>query len=209
LYRTIYWDPEYTTAKEALYYCEPFRKNALVVRNMRGGTEFEKITDIDVDDESSDGSDVPLVFHDAQYIKWKIGYRDISVPSSKEFLESVKQDSYFKYYEAQNMTRSVEIEEEEESGQNDKLGPFESTKKKVKKRNLEEQKANMAKKWLEMFIKAENALPKEGKNKDEFFEKMKQLELEFSDDDTEESIAHIDSIDGMMDDIKGDMSSPA
>jgi len=203
LYQEIYWDIETTTAKEALYYCEPFRKNALIIRNMRGGTEFEQISESEVADESSDGSDVPLVFHDVMYIKWKIGYRDISVPSSREFLERVKTDSMFRYYEAQNMIRSHEVEEEE--GTNDKLGDFNG--RKVKKRNVDEQKANMSKKYLDIFIKADGALPPEGKNSDEFFDRMRQMELNFTTDETEESIARIDEVEGMLDDIKGDMSS--
>jgi len=194
LYRKMFWDTTVITAKEALYYCSPFRKNTLVVRQIRGGAEITQI-----DNEANDGSDVPFTFHDSNYVKWKIGYRDISVPTSRDFLERVKTDSYYRYYESMNMNQSIEIEEEE--GTNDKLGDFENTK--TKKRNVEEQRAKMSKYWLDIYLKANNALPSEGPQTEDFFEKMKQMDLDFCD---EEKIAKIDELPGMLADIKGDMN---
>lgn len=194
LYKKMFWDCSSITAKEALYFCIPFQDNALIIRKLRSGAEIES-----VDNEAHDGSDVPFNFHDTNYIKWKIGYRDVSVPTSKDFLERVKQDSYFKYYEAMNMSQS--IESEEESGDNDKLGAFNSTK--ITRKNVEEQRAKISKHWLEIYLKAEGAMPKGDPEKDDFFEKMNQLELDFEDD---EGVARIEDVPDIMSDIKGDIS---
>lgn len=195
LYRRVFWNTECLTAKEALYYCLPFQNNALIIRRLRSGNEAEKL---DSGNEQSDGSDVPFTFHDTSYIKWKIGYRDVEVPTSRDFLEGVKKDSYFKYYEAMNMTHSIEIEEEE--GLSVKLGAYNETK--TKKRNVEEQRVKMAKQWLDIFIKAEHSIPVGSDKKEDFFERMEQLELGFD----EEKIARIDDMPEVMDDIKQDIN---
>lgn len=193
LHMRLFWDCRFISAKEALFNCVPFRKNALILRSMRSGIEASLLHD-----DSHDGSDVSIVFHDTSYIKWKIGYnKDIKVPDAKYFLEKVKTDSYFKYYEAMNMIQSVEIEEE--SGSNDKIGSFDSTK--VKKRNVEEQKARAAKHWLDLFVKADKAIPTEGPSEGDFFERMNQLKIDFD----EEKIADIQENPDILNDIRGDM----
>jgi len=196
LYHKVFWNTEDVSAKEASYFCTPFRDNTLIVRKLRSGNEIE----VHRDNENNDGSDIPFTFHDSSYIKWKIGYREIEVPTPRLFLERVKQDSYFKYYEAMNMTQSIEMEEE--NGSNDKIGAFNSTKS--KKRNVEEQRAKMAKQWLDMYLKAEGSIPKEGgEQQASFFEKMRQLELDFS--ESSEKLANIDDMKDVLDDISGDM----
>jgi len=200
LYRKVFWDIDVITAKEALFYCKPFRNNALIVRNLRSGGELEKLDN----NETNDGSDVPFTFHDASYIKWKVGYRDVSAPTSKDFMEHIKKDSYYKYYEAMSMTQSIEIDEEDEDGNNEKLGDFNSRKVKIKKRNVEEQRAKMAKNWMDIYIKADAAIPAGGESEKSFFERMDQLELGF--DDEKEELARVEDIPGAFDDIKSDMS---
>ena len=195
IHQMIFWDCSVISAKEALYHCIPFRKNVLIVKNLRSAniTEIVKL-----DQDSDDGSDVSFVFHDSNYIKWKIGYKAIKVPEVKDFLEDVKRDSYFKYYEAMNMTQSAEVEEE--SGENDKIGSFES--KKVKLRNVEEQKARSMKHWVDLYVKADKAIPDGGPVDDDFFDKMDQLSLDFE----ETKLADISDNPDMFDDIKSDMS---
>ena len=198
LYNNMFWDIDGISAKEALYFCLPFRNNALIVRKARGGDEIE----FSSNDEKDDGSDVPFTFHDSSYIKWKVGYRNIEVPTTRDFLEKVKQDSYFKYYESMNMTQSIEIEEEE--GSNDKIGAFNSTKS--RRRNVEEQRAKMSKQWLDMYLKANSSLPLDGGEKEEsFFERMNQLELDFS--ETNEKLASIDDMRDVLNDISGDINT--
>lgn len=195
LYKKVFWDVDSLTAKEALHYCLPFRNNALIIRKLRSGDEAVAYSE---DSENNDGSDVPFVFHDAKYIKWKIGYRDVEIPTPRDFMEKVKQDSYFKYYEALNMTQSIEIEEEE--GSNDKIGAFNSIKK--KRRNVEEQRAKLAKQWTDLFIKAHNSTPSAGSDKNALLDKIEQLELEFE----EEKMARIDDMPEVMNDIRQDIN---
>lgn len=188
----IFWDCRLISAKEALYHCIPFRRNGLILRKMRSGTEVRSLNY-----DEDDGSDVSFVFHDSNYIKWKIGYKEIHVPTVKDFLEKVKSDSYFKYYEAMNMTQSIEVEEE--SGMNDKIGAFESTK--TKRRNVEEQRARAAKHWLDLFVKADKSIPIEGHKETDFFDKMNKLDLGFD----EEKIIDIQESPDILNDIHGDM----
>lgn len=193
LYEITFWNSSVMTSKEAMYHCVPFRTNTVIVRKLReGSSEIGSYSE-----SSNDGSDVGFLFHDNNYIKWKIGYKDIEVPGTHDFFESVKKDSYFKYYEVMNMLQSVETVDEE--GQNDKIGMYESHK--MVKRNVEEQRAKLAKAWIDLFLKADESAP-EGAEKEKFFEELGQVSLDFQDD---EKIVDITKDKGMMEDIKGDM----
>ena len=193
-YHDIFWDTDSMNAKEALYFCPIFQKSTLIIRDMRAaGIVIEKY------ESSDDGEDINSLFHDSNYIKWKIGFKEVEIPGPTDFLEGVMKDSYFKYYESMNMLRSVE--EESESGSNDKLGDFES--RKVKRRNVEEQRIKMAKGWLEMYSKAHKyKKASAGTSTDEdFFEKMKNLELKFD----EEKLMDIEASPEVYNDIKEDI----
>jgi len=198
LYQKMFWETEGMTAKEAYFFCMPLRRSALVVRQLRsGGSEIT--VNSQAADTEHDGSDVPVTFHDTKYIKWKIGYRDVQVPTPRDFMEAVKKDSYYKYYESMNMTQSVEYEEEE--GQDDRLGEFQHRRSRY--RNVEEQRAKMAKHWVDLYLKAEKSIPESGESGEEFFQHMRQMQFEFEDD---EKMARIEDMPEVLEDIKGDMS---
>ena len=197
LYKNVFWDTTNLSAKEALKYCIPFTNNALIIRQFRSGLGSE--IEMTGGPASHDGCEVPVHFHDMDYIKWKIGYK-VEAPKPKDFLEKVQSDAQYKYYEAMNMTQSIEVEEE--TGSNE-MGGFDSTK--TKRRNVEEMRANAAKKWLDMFIKAKEHMPDDRSDSDDFFKKMNQLELGF--DDCKEQIANISDLPDVMEDIAGDQTS--
>jgi hypothetical protein len=191
LYKSMFWDTSAMNAKDAIYFYEPFRKNTMIIRTIRGGTEFEK-----ADDPSNDGSDVAVTFHESDYIKWKIGYKKVTVPGPDAFLDKVMQDSYFKYYEAMNMLQS--IEEETKDGNNDEFGHYDEIKK--IKRNVEEQRAKAAKVWLDMFLRAKK-YKSDGAAEDDMVKRIKALTIEFD----EEKLTQIDEHDDIKDDIRKDM----
>jgi len=193
LYEKIFWNSKDITAKEAMYHCTPFRANTIIVRKLRMG-DTEKKT---IDDDGDDGSNVSFLFHDNNYIKWKIGYKDCKIPNAKDFFDSVKKDSYFKYQESMNMTQSVEVFDEE--GSNDKIGEYEVHR--TSKRNVEEQKAKLSKMWLDMYLKANESAPEAGEH-ESFFKQLEQVSLDFNDD---EKIVNIDDAKNILNDIKGDM----
>jgi hypothetical protein len=169
----------------------------LIVKKMRSG-EVEVYSR----DESDDGSDLPVTFHNANYIKWKIGYnKNITVPTAKEFLTRVKTDSYFKYYETMNMSKSIQVDEE--NGTNAEFGDFSKTF--TSKKNVEEQRVKMAKNWLDIFLKVNEVIPENGADTKGFFEKMQQLELDFEEIE-EEKIVRIEDVPEILNDIKSDMS---
>jgi hypothetical protein len=197
LHKSIFWNTEVLSAKEALYHCIPFKSNALCIKRTQGSYEANELLGRE---EAYDGSVVSFVFHNNEYVKWKVGYKkDLRVPTARDFLEAVKTDSYIKYYEAMNMSQSIEIETEE--GSSDELGGF--TKTRVRRRNVEEQKAKAAKHWMDLFIKADKAIPAEGADDNDFFERMNQLELGF--DIEEEKIVGINEVPEILNDIKSDM----
>jgi len=206
LYNRVFWETKDITAKEALFHCIPFRNNALIIRRLRNGDlkfgVVDQTTEVEANegDESNDGCDISFTFHNSEYIKWKIGYKDVTIPSTEDFLEKVKTDSFYKYYETMNMTQSIEIEKED--GNSLKLGAFDV--KKTKRRNVEEQRVKMAKYWLDMYLKADKSKPIGRSSKEDFFEKMANLELNYEEDD---KIALIDDVPEVMKDIKGDISS--
>jgi len=195
LYQSIFWNTDNLTAKDAHRYCVPFRNNALIIRQFRtGNSEIE----MRVGADAHDGCDVPFNFHDSDYIKWKIGYK-VTAPTPNDFLEKVQTDSAFKYYETMNMAQSVEIEESE--GSNDIVGAFQNTKS--KKRNVEEMRVKMAKDWLGLYIRARDNMPDGSNKSDDFFKKMRELDLDFG--DCSEQIANIEDMPDVADDIKDDM----
>lgn len=199
LYEKTFWDSKGITAQEALYFCTHFKDNTLIIRKLRSGdqdiTLVGKSTDTD-----HDGSDVPFLFHDTNYIKWKIGYRDIKVPAPKEFMEQIQQDSYYKYYEALHMDQSIEVQKE--TGFDDRLGEYH--KDTTRHRNVEENRAKLMKHYAELYLKANASMPTGGVKAEEFFENMAQLELAY--DKEQDKLARIDDMPDVLNDIKGDMN---
>jgi len=195
LYQSIFWDTQNLSAKDAHKYCVPFRNNSLIIRQFRSGSSEIEVRDRNGD--AHDGCEVPFNFHESDYIKWKIGYT-VKAPTPADFLQKVQTDSVFKYYEVMNMAQSIEIEES--SGSNDIVGAFENTKS--KRRNVEEMRVRLAKEWMKLYIRAKENMPDSGNNSDDFFAKMRAIELNF--EDCNEQIAHIDDMPDVKDDIAGD-----
>ena len=187
-YVSIFWNCELSNSKDVLYFYPSFKENALIFKS----SEVKKF------DSSNDGIDEEVVFNDSNYIKWKIGYKKIEPPSADDFLEQIKMDSMFKYYEAMHMTKSVE--EETEMGSNDKVGAFDSVK--TKRRNVEENRIKLAKEWVALYLRAHKAKSPVGITADEdIFKKMEALEIKFDD----EKLALITDNPQLMEDIKNDM----
>ena len=196
LHQNLFWDVECLTAKEALYHCVPLRDSVLIIKKLKSG--LSEVGQFDTD--LSDGCEVPVTFHSTNYIKWKIGYPNVVVPNAKEFMEKVKTDSYYKYYEATNMERSNEGAEDD--GVNDKFGAYNS--KEVKKRNVEEQRALLMKHWMELYLQANEAVPEAKTSDIDFFERMQQMDLDFQEG---EKIVSIKDFPNILNDIKSDISS--
>jgi hypothetical protein len=195
MYQNLFWDCSNMTAKEAFLYCIPFRQNSLIIRELASGeTEVEK-----PDVVNDNKCDVPVTFHDINYIKWKIGYKKITPVSAKEFLNQVKTDSMYKYYEVMHMNRFSEADSETETS--DAFGS--KVIERSRHKNVEESKAALAKKWIDLYLKIEERAPTGINKNDEFFKKMNQISLDFG--DSKEMISTLEDCKGMLEDIKGDM----
>jgi hypothetical protein len=193
LYEKILWNSGNMTAKEALYHCIPFRTNAVIVQKIRMGNDEPARAG----DDTNDGSSLTFLFPDNNYIQSKIGYKDVKIPTAKEFFDSVKKDSYYKYQESMNMAQSAEVFDEE--GSNDKIGAYEIHR--ISRRNVEEQRAKLSKMWLDMYLKANESAPEAGEH-DDFFKQLEQVSLDFHDD---EKIMDISQVKDILEDIKGDI----
>jgi len=193
LYQKTFWDCSDMNAKDAFLYCVPFRNSSLIIRELASGeTEVECAP-------ADNKCDVPVTFHDVNYIKWRIGYKKIQPVSTKEFLEQVKTDSMYKYYETMHMKQCVESEDEDV---NSTIYGNTATERNRYK-NVEEVKAKLAKQWVDLYMKAEERVPTGVNENDEFFERMNQVSLDFL--DNKESISLIDEHKDILEDIKGDM----
>jgi len=192
IYKKMFWECDNMNAKDAFLYCIPFRDSSLIIREFMDGN-----TEIEINSASHNGCNSSVVFHDINYIKWKIGYKKIKAINTKDFLDQVKTDSMYKYYEIMSMNRHATVEEEEISS--DQFGTTNTTRSKYE--NVEESKARLAKKWIELYLKAEEKSPTGINENDEFFDKMNQVSLQF--DDCKETITTIDN--KLLQDIKGDM----
>jgi len=193
IYRSIFWNTENTNAKDALRVCLAFRENMTIIKTMTTGEQEINLYDKEY---TTDGFDVPVTFHDINYIKWKIGYTKYEVPTAAEFMEQVKKDSMFKYYESMNLSTSAEVTIE--SGNNAE-GAFDS--KRIVYKNTADQQAKLTKHHLDTFIKAEKAIPEAKEDGEDFFDRLGSYDLTFD----EEKIATVDDIPGLMDDVKEDM----
>ena len=193
-YAKMFWDCSALSAKDALLHYMPFRDNTLIIRQIGCGVEVASY-----EEWEDDGSEKEIVFHDSNYIKWKIGFPDVKVPTPNDFLDKVMKDSYFKYCEALSMTQSVEMEDE--AGSNDKIGAFSRTLK--KRRNVQEQMAARAKGWLSTYLLANKykSIDKGGENEDDLVDKLSNIRMDFP----SEKLVSIDDAPDIMSDIKGDM----
>jgi hypothetical protein len=191
-YHDLFWNCDHLNAKDACYFYKSFADNAVIVRNSMNGT-----SEIDAVQSSDNNPDQPVVFNDSNYIKWKMGYNKIEVPSASEFVDRVMKDAYFKYQEALNMTRSVE--EMSEDGNNSKVGAF--TTNRTVRRNVEEYRVKAAKAWMDMFLKASSHRRDKSSDEEEFFKKMAELSIGFD----QEKLTTVTEVPGMLQDIKGDM----
>ena len=192
-YRSIFWDTSAMDAKDAMYFYKPFRGNALIVRDMPS----EASSEIEGYNSSNDGMDTAIAFHDSNYIKWKVGYKKFEVPTADDFLEQVKKDSYFKYYESMSMIRSVQ--EESEDGMNDKIGQFSVTRK--LRRNVEEQKIKAAKAWFDLYLRAHRGKKPETLGDEDIFKKMNSLAMTFD----SEKLINVEDNPEMLQDIREDL----
>lgn len=190
-YRQLFWDCGHLDAKSACYFYKKFMDDAIIIRNRaHGGSEVGIVASQD------DGTDTPIAFNDSNYIKWKMGYEKIDVPSAGDFVKRVMRDSYYKYEEAMRMTQSIEEVSESGMGQ---MGPI--ILDRTIRRNVEEKKVKAARAWMDLYFKANSHIKTKGSDEEDFFKRMAEISIKFD----EEKIMPITSAPQMLEDIKGDM----
>ena len=195
-YKNVFWNIEAISAKEAMKYCPMLKDSSYVIRRFENGevevehAEFTK-------PEQTNGSMEATYIMDTDYIKWKIGYKDIKVPDVKDFLKQVQMDAMMKYRESLTMEKVVEIDREEGDGYD---GPINITR--TKRRNVEAERLRMAKGWVDMFIKASEKMPDDEASEDSFFDNLSSIKMEFV---NTEKIMSVDDDPNLLDDIKDDV----
>lgn len=197
LYKSMFWDVDNISAKEAALYYPTLRNSTYIVRMLTDGYAEVEHAEFNSPEEQN-GLTTSFAVMESSYIKWKIGYKDVAVPSTKDFLESVKTDAMYKYQESLNMVRSQDVQTE-----NGELVEGNVNVNRTNKRNTERERATLMKGYLDMFIKADGALPEDtSKEEASFFKNLQQIKMEFAND---EKIVSIDDDKQMLEDIKGDM----
>ena len=198
-YVNTFWDVDQFSAKEAAKYYPVLKNSTYILRMFSDGeAEVEHVSYVYPESMNSTGMGFTIM--DSDYVKWKLGMRkDIRVPSTTDFLENVKMDTMYKYKEALHMTSSVESNKEEGEGFE---GPINNSR--TIRRNVEAERAKLMRQYLDMFIKADGAIPvvEDAENESNFFENLQQVSLSFMED---EKILSIDDNREMLEDIKQDM----
>lgn len=214
-HKKIMWDTENISAIEALRFCRHFNNNILAITSYGSGCVNEEedwakggiLNGIGTESEASNGFSSAVIFQDTDYIKWKIGYKEIKKPDITEFLEEVKTDSYYKYKEAMQMIQNIERSKIEGITPGEDGSPVEINNTNTRYRNVEEQKNKLAKAWVDMYIKAHKSLPESHQDDkvDEFFENLKeQVELDFEENEVSDYLTTIDDAKDILKDIQGE-----
>ena len=211
-HKKIMWDTSDCSALEALHFFRHFNNTALAITSYESGCTNEEqpwaarggqVSN----SENTNGFSNAIIFQDTDYIKWKIGYKEIKKPNVSDFLEEVKLDSFYKYKEAMQMIQNIERTKSEGTVPGGEQGSVHIDNTTTRFRNVEEQKHKLAKAWLDMYIKANKSIP-ESTNDDEineFFNMLKQqVELEFEENDNSEYLTTIDQAQDMLKDINGE-----
>lgn len=206
IYSEIFWDCTGLSSKEAVYRYKPFQDTMLIVRKLEDGpitdiAEIEKIKDINGDVSGN------ILERDIQWIKWKVGIKDIDIPTPQDFLNKVKLDSTMLYDEVMRTrnVKEIKVVENKIKITKDDEGNIESElydEKELSYKDLLEYKLSNAKKCTDLYIKAHSHMPKEGSNSTKkFFERMEEIEMRYdSQFDPNSKIVSIEDNQGALDD---------
>jgi len=176
MHKSLFWDTSNISGIEAVRSYKHFGSNSLVV-----------MPDLD---ETHDGIEEAIIFRDNEYIKWKIGYKEVKIPTSKDFLNQVKADSMHMYEEAKLMTRSVTRSHSEGNNVDEDGNPVNIDNTTWSYGNVTQAKLGTMKKAVDLFIKADKALPEEKTTteSDAFFEKIQQISISYVLDDKDKIV---------------------
>lgn len=181
IHKRIFWDVANLSAFECLERYKYFSGNSLVL--------------VGTFDESHDDIKEAIIFRDKEYIKWKIGYKEVKAPSTLEFLDRVKADAAFMYEEAMLMTRSVTRSHSEGNNVDEDGNPVVIDNTTTSYQNVTQAKLSTAKKAVDLYLKADKALPvkKESTESDAFFEKIQQISMMYDMDEKDKIVTGEDA----------------
>jgi len=190
IYKKLFFNVDGVSAMHVIQLCNHMTNSSIVLRQMSDPDYVRKNNKPELDT----GFTEAMIFHNSNYIKWKLGYKNIKPPSSTEFLEQVMLDASNKYYEA---TERSYLE-----GNSMVTGEaVEQTT--TMYRNAEKERSKLMKSYTDLYIKASNSRPVGAGTKskaDELIEELSQLRMTF--DSITDHIIDINS----MPDIAGEIA---
>jgi hypothetical protein len=196
LYQKLFFNVDGVSAMHVIQLCNHMSNSSIVLRQM-SDPEYAKRSG---KPELDTGFTEAMIFHNSNYIKWKLGYKKIKPPSSTDFLEQVMLDASNKYYEATMMNEFAERSYLEGNSMVTGEAVEQTT---TMYRNAEKERSKLMKSYTDLYIKASNSRPVGAGTKskaDELIEELSQLRMTF--DDIAEHIIDINS----MPDIAGEIA---
>jgi len=189
LHRKIFFSGEFSS-DVAIKYCLRMAGSTAVLRSISGETQMRHDDAGTVKRVDNDfGQTRELVFHDSNYIKWKIGYPEVKPPRAEDFLDKVMADASFRYYEAGQMQQFARRKFEE--GTSAVTGQQYSNSV-ANYENVAEAQAKLMEKYTNIYIRAMKSKPNmRSSAAQDLIDKLSQLSIDF---DTPDQIVPLNAL---------------
>jgi len=202
LYKNMFWDCQEIDAEEAIRYCLVFHGNTIILKENIITSEKEiKIPSDYTDLNTSD------------YVKWKMGYRQVKVPNTKEFFEDIKKDCVFTYQEIMNRQNFITTTHKTGTSFNDKENNSKEKdgnsgggiidQKTIVYKDPIDARYNLINKVLKVYSNVEDRMPTSDGETENFFDKIRKIEIIYEGES--KKILRLEDNPGMLNDIKDDM----
>ena len=183
IYQEVFWNTVGVTARQAVYYYIPFQDTTAIIKRLEG----DYTTDVACSKKYATAEiGRSILDQDLDWVKWKVGVKDLEAPTPERFLSRVQKDVAMMYDEVMSSDniREVKVTEnkvlttvDDEGNKHSEL--YDETE--VITKNTTEFKINNMKKLTDLFVKAEASMPKEGSSSTQkFFETLKKFELSYT-----------------------------
>jgi hypothetical protein len=189
LYKKIFWDCQEIDAEDAIKYCLAFHGNTIILKENIVTSEKEIKVPSDYKDLNS-----------SEYVKWKMGYKNVPVPTTKQFFDDVKRDCAYTYQEIMNRvdfktksTRTIKSPD----------GAIVSDEVTINSKDCIDAKYHLVNKVLKVYTEVEDRMPTEDETSEDFFKKMQNIEIKY--EDVNKKILRIEDCPQILNDIREDL----
>lgn len=172
IHREIFFDAKDLSADIVIANCMRMHGSTLVLREISGETGMRRgYAEVD------GGQNRHFVFHNSEYLKWKLGYPELKPPRAEDFLNKVMTDAEFRYYEASQMTQFAKRKKEEGlsavtgENYNNEVTQYD---------NVATEQAKLLNHYANMYVRALRAKPvSRSSAAEDLIAKLTRIEIEF------------------------------